>query len=324
MNNVSDTINYTVLVSTPDTIANMQYATADLSGSFRFLLNPYYEGKELIIRLKENAKAVLELDDKFKLTKPYIPSDLLAGPGIRAYLIRSLKISEVQRYYTERTETNTGEKTEHTLAIPRVYYNPYSRVFPADYLPLPDFVEISRELLPALKVRKLNDNYVSSYVDTQNKGVPSIEPIIFLDGVPVDDVNQIINLGTNEIKRIDLLPVIRYYGEMPLSGILAVFSKNLEINNIQFKTPTIRYQAISSQNFTKPILYIPVNNNHLPDLRQVLLCDPEIKMHNKEKLEIECYTSDLHGKYRISVQGLTSSGLPVNGSSIITVKSKSE
>jgi hypothetical protein len=320
----SDTIKYTVLVSTPDTIANMQYATADLSGSFRFLLNPYYEGKELIIRLKENAKAVLELDDKFKLTKPFIPSDLLTGPGIRSYLIRSLKISEVQRYYTERAETNSGEKTEHTMAIPRVYYSPYSRVFPAYYLPLPDFVEISRELLPALKVRKLNDNYASSYVDTQNKGVPSIEPIIFLDGVPVDDVNQIINLGTNEIKRIDLLPVIRYYGEMPLSGILAVFSKNLEINNIQFKTPTIRYQAISSQNLTKPIPHIPVNNNHMPDLRQVLLWDPEIKMLNKEKLEIECYTSDLHGKYRISVQGLTSSGLPVNGSAIIIVKSKSE
>jgi hypothetical protein len=302
----------------------MQFTTADSSGLFRFLLNPYYEGKELIIRLKENAKAVLELDDKFKLTKPYIPSNLLTGPGIRSYLIRSLKISEVQRYYTEPTETNTREKTKHTLAIPRVYYNPYSRVFPADYLHLPDFVEISRELLPALKVRKLNDNYVSSYIDTQNKGVPNIEPIIFLDGVPIDDVNQIINLGTDEIRRIDLLPVIRYYGEMPLSGILAVFSKNLEINNIQFKTPTIRYMAISSQNYTKPIPFIPVNNNHLPDLRQVLLWDPKIKMTNKEKLEIECYTSDLHGKYRISVQGLTSSGLPVNGSSIITVKSKSK
>jgi len=321
-NNESGTINYTVLVSTPDTIANMQYTKADLSGSFRFLLNPYYEGKELIIRIKENAKALLELDDKFKLYEPYVPSDLLNGPRIRSYLIRSLKISEVQKYYTERTETNTGEKIEYTLAIPRVYYHPYSRVFPADYLPLPDFVEISRELLPALKVRKLNDSYVSSFIDTQNKGVTNIEPIIFLDGVPVNDVNQIINLGSNEIKQIDLLPVIRYYGEMPLSGILAVFSKNLEINNIQFTTPTIRYQVISSRNFTKPVPYIPVNNNHIPDLRQVLLWDPEIKMHNKENLQIECYTSDLHGKYRISVQGITSKGLAVNGTSIIIVKSK--
>jgi hypothetical protein len=47
-------------------------------------------------------------------------------------------------------------------------------------------------------------------------------------------------------------------------------------------------------------------------------------MHNKITVQIECVTSDLHGKYRISVQGLTSGGLPVNGSAIITVKSKSE
>jgi hypothetical protein len=324
-NNESDIINYTVLVSTPDSIANMQYTSADSSGSFRFLLNPYYEGKELIIRLKENAKAVIELDDKFKLFQPYVPSDFLNGPGIRSYLIRNLNISEVQRYYTEKAETNTGEKIEYSLAIPRVYYKPYTKVFPSDYLPLPDFVEISRELLPALKVRKINDNYVSSYIDTQNKGVPSIEPIIFLDGVPVNDVNQIINLGSDQIKHIDMLPVIRYYGEMSLSGILAVFTKNLEINNIQFTTPAVRYQAISSQTFTKPTHYIPVNNNnHIPDLRQVLIWDPEIKIHNKEKLQIECYTSDLHGKYRISVQGITSKGLPVNGSAIITVKSKSD
>jgi len=320
----SDSIRYTVLVSAPDSIANLQYTETDSSGSFSFLLYPYYEGKELIIRLKENASAAIDLDDKFKLTKPYIPSDLLTGPGIRSYLLRSLKISEVQRYYSVGAETGKGEKIEHKSAIPRVYYKPYLRVFPADYLPLPDFVEISRELLPALKVRKINDNYVSSYIDTQNKGAPTIEPIIFLDGVPVDDVNQIINLGTNEIKRIDLLPVIRYYGDMPLSGILAVFSKKLEINNIQFKTPTIRYQAISSQSFTKPDRYVPDNNNHVPDLRQVLLWDPEIKMHNKDKLQIECFTSDLRGQYRISVQGLTSSGLPVNGSAIINVKSKSE
>jgi hypothetical protein len=319
-----DSVRYTVMISAPDSIANLQYTSADTSGSFRFLLNPYYEGKELIIRLKENAKAVIDLDDKFKIAKPYIPSDFLTGPGVRPYLIRSLKISEVERYYTERTEINAGKRIEHNMAIPRVYYSPYSRVFPADYLPLPDFIETSRELLPALKVRKLNDMYVSSFIDTKNKDIPSIEPIIFLDGVPIDDVNQIISLGTNEIKRIDLLPVIRYYGEMPLTGILAVFSKSLEINNIRFKTPTIRYQAISNQSFSKPEHYVPDYNNHIPDLRQVLLWDPEIIMHNKITVQIECVTSDLHGKYRISVQGLTSGGLPVNGSAIITVKSKSE
>jgi hypothetical protein len=111
---------------------------------------------------------------------------------------------------------------------------------------------------------------------------------------------------------------------MPLSGILAIFSNNLEINNIQFKTPTIRYQPLLSQSYIKPMHYIPKYvNKHIPDVRQVLLWEPEIILRNNEKQQIECYTSDLRGNYRISIQGITSNGLTVNGSAVITVKSKS-
>jgi len=121
-----------------------------------------------------------------------------------------------------------------------------------------------------------------------------------------------------------MLPVIRYYGEMPLSGILAIFSKNLEINNIQFKTPTIRYRSLSNQNYTKPEFYKPTNlNKHIPDVRQLLLWDPEIVLLSKKKQQVECYTSDLQGNFRISIQGITSNGLPVTGSAIFKVKSKS-
>ncbi|MCX6302877.1 MAG: hypothetical protein NTW82_11910 [Bacteroidia bacterium] len=320
----NDINNYTILVSTPDSIANMQYTTADSLGSFAILLNHYYEGKELIIRLKESAKASIELDNKFELFQPFTPSELFIIPGIRSYMVRSRNISEVQRYYNEKSEIDTGKIVDHVLAIPRIYYKSFYKVFPADYLPLTDFVEIARELLPSLKVRKSTDNYILSCTDTRNRGLLNKEPAIFLDGVPIDDVNQIINLGTNQIMRIDVLPVNRYYGEMLLPGILAIFSKNLEINNIQFRTPTIRFQAFSSLNNTKPEHYIPdYSNKHIPDVRQLLLWDPEIILHNTEKRQIEFYTSDLQGDYRISIQGITSNGLPLNWSAIITVQSKS-
>jgi hypothetical protein len=319
-----DANNYTILVSTPDSIANLQYTTTDSLGAFCIFLNRYYEGKELIIRLKNDAKAYIEPDNKFELTKPFIPTKSFTMAGIRSYLVRSRNISEVQRYYNEKPEISSVTAVENASAIPRVYFTPDAKVVPADYLPLPDFVEISRELLPGFRVRKSNENYTLSFISIKDKGILNIEPKIFLDGVLIDDVNQIINLGTNKIKRIEILPVIRYYGEMPLTGILAIFSKNSEINNIQFTTPTIKYQALSSLNYTKPKHFEPADiNSHIPDVRQVLLWDPEIILHNKEKLQIECYTSDLQGNYLISIQGLTSNGVPVNGSAIITVKSKS-
>ena len=323
-NTENDRKTFTLLISTPDSVANMQYTTADSSGSFRFILNPYYEGKELIISLKENSNAVIELDDKFKISKPFIPSERFNFPGIKTCLSRSINIFEVQRYYSEKKEIDTIQEFSPPRPIPRVYYKPNSRVFPSDYLNLSDFPEISKELLPAMKVRKTDNNYLLSFADTRNKGVLDAEPVIFLDGVPINNANQIINLGTNKIKHIDILPVIRYYGEMRLSGILAVFSKNLEINNVQFTTPSIRYQPLPDQKFTKPKQYVALNiNKHIPDFRQVLLWEPEIVLHNMENQHIEFYTSDLQGNYLITIQGITSNGPPINGSLVILVKNKS-
>ena len=314
---------YTILVSTVDSIVNMQFTTTDSLGSFGFLLNPYYDGKELIVRLKENVNSNIFSDDKLSLIQPFTPSEIYNVPGVKDYLIRSGKIVQVRKFYREQAKIITEKEFVPSKTIPRVYYKPYSTIFPSDFLELKDFVEISKEIVPALKVRKIDGIFVSRYPNLQDQTHINVEPTIFLDGVQIDDVNQIINLGTNKINRIESLPVVRFYGEMSFPGILAVFSKDHEINNIQFKTPTIKYQTLSSQSYTKPEPFKPNDNNkHIPDLRQLLLWEPEIILKKNEKLQIECYTSDLHGKYRICIQGITSEGLPVNGSAIITVKSK--
>jgi hypothetical protein len=290
-------------------------------GSFGLLLNPYYDGKELIVRLKERTNSAILIDDKLHLIQKYTPSAIFNVPGIKEYLIRGAKIVQVQKFYREDTEITTEKEFLHSKTIPRVFTKQNSVIYPSDFLELKDFIEISREILPGLKVRKVDNIFVSRYLTIQDQIHINSEPAVFLDGVPIDDINQIIKLGTNEIKRIESLPVTRYYGEMSFSGILAVFSKNHEIKNIQFITPTMKYQTLSSQSYTKPIPFNPVTNaKHIPDFRQLLLWVPELILKKNENLQIDCYTSDLQGKYLINVQGLTSGGLPVNGYAIISVK----
>jgi hypothetical protein len=315
---------YTILVSTPDTIVNMQYAKTDSLGSFRLLLNRYYNGKELYLRIKEDVKATIVLDDKFDLIEPFTSSGAFNVHGIKTFLIRSQNIALVQRNYNEQTAIDTVRKFLPANTIPRVYYKHYTSILPSDYVELIDFAEISKEILPALRIRKSNGIFSSYYVNIPGQTQGSTEPEIFLDGVPIDDVNQIISLGSRQIRRIETLPATRYYGDMSIAGILAVFSNELFINNIQFKTPTLKYIALSSQPYSKPEPFKPAGTDkRTPDLRQVLLWEPDIIMDRSKELSIECYASDLQGKYRINVQGITSDGNPVNGSTIITIQSKS-
>ena len=316
--------NYTLLVSAIDSIVNMQVTTTDSSGSFVFFLNPYYDGKELIVRLKENVNSTIIPDDKFRLIHPFSPSDMYNVPGMKDYMKRIGKIARVRKFYSKPAAIITEKKFLPSMTIPRIYYKQYYTIYPSDFLELPDFIEISKEIVPALKVRKTGDKFVSGFLNLQYQTKINDEPAIFLDGVPIDDVNQIINLGTSKIKRIESIPVNRHYGEMSFSGILAIFSKDLEINNIQFKTPTIKYQSLSSQPHTKPESFKQIDNSkHIPDLRQLLLWEPEITLKKNEKHQIECYASDLQGQYQINIQGITSKGNPVSGTATFVVQFKS-
>jgi hypothetical protein len=313
---------YTILVSTPDTIVNMQYAKTDSMGSFRLLLNRYYNGKELFIRIKEDADANIVLNDKFDLTGPFKSSGLFNVHGIKSYLTRSQNIALVRLNYDEHTILDTVRKFLPANTIPRVYYKHYTSILPSDYVELTDFAEISKEILPSLRIRKSNGTFSSFYVNVPGQTQGTTEPEIFLDGVPIDDVNQIISLGSRQIRRIDMLPLTRYYGEMSIAGILSVFSSGLFINTIQFKTPTLKCLALSSKPYTKPLPYKPDGNEkRTPDLRQVLLWEPDIIMDKSIVPQIECYASDLQGQYRINIQGITSDGEPINGSAIIMIQS---
>lgn len=311
--------NKVVFVSTADTISNLQYAKTDSSGMFRFLLNQYYSGRELVLKLRDEEDAVIVPDKKTDGLQPFVPSQDFIVSGIKSYMARMGKVAALKKYYNQKFRFDTIEVFRPSAYIPRLYYSNFSTIVPSDYIELKDFPEISTEIIPSLRVRKSKDAYIVSYPYLRYTTGTNISPAIFFNGVPIDDISQFANSGSREIRRIETVPATRYYGELIFQGILSVFTYDMNIRNINFKAPAIIHKSELSEPYIRPIPFLPGNlPEHNPDLREVLLWEPHMAIRGKS-LVIDCYASDIRGLYRISVQGITKKGVPLGGSAIINI-----
>jgi hypothetical protein len=314
---------FTVLISAVDTAANLQFAKTDSLGRFSISLDPYYEDKEVIVRIKENTGGVIELDNKSHLRQPFMPLADYDLQARRDFLMRMSKLGMIDRFYNIIIRTDTLQFEPEMTFLPAVYSRRYSEIIPSDYVELIDFLEITREILPSFKLRKNDGKYISSYTNLQYSSGSSDEPAIFLDGVLIDNVGPIVNLPASEIKSMITVPVQRVYGDMLFNGILCINSFDRVINDFKFATPTIRYRSPVTQLFIKPQPFNPgLSEDHLPDFRQVLLWEPDFKPGKAASNVVECFASDLKGVYRISIQGVTLNGDPLSGSELITITGK--
>jgi len=309
--------NTTVFLSSPDSIENLQFTQTNSLGSFRFLLNDYYNNKDVLLRLPNNQKAGFELDNKFEIKEPFKPSVYNLDSRLKQYLLKSQNIVQIQKtYHLEMQKELPVIKT--TQELPPFVYSPVvNSIYPADFVKLSDFVEISRELLPSLKIRKHENVYIANMlIENEVQLYFDVPPLIFLDGVPIDDINQIIRLGSEKVKRIETIGSKRYYGNLYFSGILAVFSKTKEINNVVWATPTKFIKPTPIQLFSMPLMpdYSEFGRNpkYMPDFRQLLYWEPNFSLKGSEKKYIEFYASDNAGEFDVKVEGMVTDGIPVS------------
>ena len=314
-----------VFLSIADTLVNLQYCPTDSSGMFRFLLNDYYYGKDAYLSVKDmpfDKKYRIVLQDKFELKKTAALPPVVENPLLKDYILKSEDIVTIQKTYNME-QTSEIEDSDHPHLISnQLYYKPSYRIYPSDFVPLNDFAEIAREIIPPQFVlRKHNDKYSATLADENRHEYMDGEPLIFLDGVYIDNVNQLMKLSSDQIKYVDLVCSRYNCGELVFPGILAVFSKNKQIQSIQPNSSTLHIQPgifrpkieFNNQGFKK----IPP---YQPDFRQLLFWDPDLTICPFLEAYIVFYTSQHTGNYTVRIEGITAGGMPVSLFKHITVQ----
>jgi hypothetical protein len=93
-----------------------------------------------------------------------------------------------------------------------------------DYTRFPTMEEVLREFVFEAKSRKSSDNYRLFVLNLPYRIYFDDEPLVLLDGVPVNDPNKIMQLDPLKLQKIEIVARKYYLGTAIYSGIISLFS----------------------------------------------------------------------------------------------------
>ena len=314
----------TVLLSCIDTIPNLQYAKTNSSGVLQLLLSEYYEGKELFLTIRDmpaNQNWKIEVEDEFALSENWNPTVNYDINPYKDFLIKSQHIAYINQTYQTNNELAFVKSSESNPVVPRLYYCPVKPVLLSDYTPLNDFKEIILELFPDVKISRENGRYRISVINDSKKIFSNYPIAIFMDGVYVDDLNKIMKLGSEQIKKIEVLDAERIFGDLVYNGAISITTRSTEIEKTTPSSYSLRIKNDKFNNFNNYTIEKPdsIYNKTIPFFHQLLYWNPNLELKENENTDIDFFTSDNEGTFLLKFEGITGDGRPISYSSKIQV-----
>jgi hypothetical protein len=309
-----------VLLSCIDTIPNLQYAVTNSNGLFQMLLSDYYDGKELFLTIKdapEDQNWQIRLEDEFAQSEKWHPKLISNNGNYKEFIVKSQNIVYINKSYQLNKSANEKSITDNTSICPQFYHCKTATILPSDFVPLNDFSEIAVELLPQVKIFKEKGKYDVQIYNPLMKRFSAITPAVFLDGVYVDDIDKIIGLGSDQIKKIDIIDNERAFGDLIFSGVISIISKSNEIASTKPASCSFRLKN-DSINVGSGVVTIDseyIQNKNIPVFKQLLYWNANLELNATDETHFEFYTSDNAANFTIRVEGVSENGTAISASS---------
>jgi hypothetical protein len=259
-----------VLLSIPDSIPQINYATTNENGEFRFDMDDYYGRQDIIVQtLSKNEAYQIVLFSNFLDPPSRIPFYLSDGLEKSDFVKQAVQRALLQKSY----ETET-EKIKKRSVFKYPFYGKASNiVIPDRFIDLNDFEEITKEILPLCRIRKQKDNYSLQLLDQSVYGSFN-SPWILVDGIPVSDIKNLFPLNSPKIKRVETQPQVRCYGDLFIEGIMSVITTKGNFEDVPLPVNAFR---TTFETFYQPSEYTGnhfVNDQNFADFKDVLYWNP--------------------------------------------------
>lgn len=299
-------------LSVPGTRLQFYPSTSDTTGNVKFEMKDFYGSTEISVQAGTQFDSIYRMEINNPFFENYTSSktprfDL---PLNAANTLRERSVGmQVQQIYS-------GEKLKQ-LYMPEIdttafYLHPDKTYKLDDYTRFQTLEEVLREYVAMVNVTRKEGKYHFPVFNNSTKQYFEVDPINLLDGVPVFNLNKLINVDPLLIRKLDVITQRYIYGGSSFNGLLSWTTYKGDLGNLSIDPSVVLldYDALQLQRE----FYAPAydseekRNGHLPDFRNVLLWSPNIKATNSSAQQLSFYTSDLAGKYAIQIQGITSKG----------------
>ncbi|WP_131701502.1 hypothetical protein [Flavobacterium sp. ABG] len=312
----------TVALSIPGKEYAFKITQTNPSGKFNFILDKDPNYSNAVVQIIGNDKNDYKIDvDK---NKGYNLSDLKNTE--ETFLTSDYKSTIEQRsianqienaYYSLKKDSITNGSSVYP------FYNPLQKEYIlGDYTKFPTLKETITEVIKEMYYREKDNNYSLNLRDINYDLEYFSEPaLVLVDGLLIQNVNELFTYKTENIYKVSIVPGVYFYGPKAFNGVINFTTKNNDyvtsahgnfILNTEIQRPQNKIIAFK-QNYNDQN-----KENRIPDYRYQLLWEPQLTLENKENT-VSFFTSDVPGKYEISLEGFTENGLPVSAKEIIEV-----
>lgn len=320
----------TLTVFTKDLFNSFEFETDD-KGWFQVNGLKFYDSTTFYYTAKRGKKGdsyegsiQMELSD-FELSNPQ-------APGLWFKVDSTSKDQRVLANYLAPPEVRMLEEVNVTASrfIPpqkRSILTNADKVFKAENLQNNGNILLSlQSRVPGLNIN-CNVNPCQVRIARAGSVGTSGEPMVLINNVPIGGPPGITlqNINLNSVERIEISTRQSVlYGGDSRNGIIAVYLKDGYSSDSNFKGITPSFEL---KGFTRPMKFVSPDYNDqeqetsMSDYRSTLYWNPELtKDTTSNAYGCSFFTSDVPGKYRIVVQGVTSDHKPIWVEKIIEVR----
>jgi hypothetical protein len=294
--------------------ARLFVSQSDRSGNIMFELKNFTGAKEVILQTNTLKDSIYKFEVLSPFSKQFslgaVPSFSFDRTLGNQLLTRSINMQTVNSFMPRKFKAHKPVLND-SLAF---FGIPDEKYFLDDFTRFPTMEEVLREYVRGVMVRKRGNSFHFRMID---KLIPntfySSDPLVLLDGIPVFNINKIMAIDALKIKKVELMSSWYFLGSNNFTGIVSFSTYKNDLAGFEPdpRVLVMPYEGVQAQRE----FYAPKYDSQtevasrLPDFRNLLHWAPDITTDQTGKAQIQFFTSDQTGTYKVVVQGITGSGV---------------